>query len=67
MMSQHGKKTIAIHILPNISRSKGNQTMEFGLLIEYIMRNIFPENNSYKSFLRNKKESEISLPVSFST
>ena len=24
-----------IHILPNISRSKGNQTMKFGQLIEY--------------------------------
>ena len=29
------KKRIAIHILPNISRSKGNQTMKFGQLIEY--------------------------------
>ena len=27
-MSQPGKQTIAIHILPNISRSKGNQTMK---------------------------------------
>ena len=27
MMSQDGKQTIAIQILPNISRSKGNQTM----------------------------------------
>ena len=31
------KKTIAIHILPSISRSKGNQTMKFGQLIEYKM------------------------------
>ena len=29
------KKRIAIHILPNISRSKSNQTMKFGQLIEY--------------------------------
>ena len=28
-------------ILPNISRSKGNQTMKFGQLIYYDMRNIF--------------------------
>ena len=34
MTSQPGKQTIAIHIYPNISRSKGNQTMEFGELIE---------------------------------
>ena len=34
MTSQPGKQTIAIHMLPNISRSKGNQTMRFGQLIE---------------------------------
>ena len=32
-----------MHILPNISRSKGNQTMKFGQLIECSMRNIFLE------------------------
>ena len=31
----------------NISKSKDNQVMKFGQLIEYNMRNIFPEN-SYK-------------------
>ena len=41
MMSQTGKQTIRTHILPNISRSKGNQTMKFGQLIEYNVRNIF--------------------------
>ena len=41
MTSQPGLKTIGIHILPNISQSKGNQTMEFGQLIEYNMINIF--------------------------
>ena len=39
--SQPGLQTIAIHILPNISRSKGNQTMKFGQLIEYNKGNIF--------------------------
>ena len=43
MTSQLGKQTIAIHILPNVSRRKGNQTMKFGQLIEYNMRNIFLE------------------------
>ena len=38
---QPGLQTIAIHILPNISQSKGNQTMKFGQLIEYNKRNIF--------------------------
>ena len=39
--SQPGLQTIAIHILRNNSRSKGNQTMEFGQLIEYSKINIF--------------------------
>ena len=34
-----------IHILPNISKSKGNQTMKFGQLIECNMRNIFLEKS----------------------
>ena len=41
MMSQPGLQTIAIYILPNISQSKGNQTMKFGQLIEYNKGNIF--------------------------
>ena len=43
MTSQPGKKAIAVHILPNISRSKGNQRTKFGQLIEYNMKNIFLE------------------------
>ena len=35
--------TIVIHILPNISISKRNQTMKFGRLIEWDMRNFFFE------------------------
>ena len=34
MSSQPGLQTIAIHILPNTSQSKGNQSMKFGQLIE---------------------------------
>ena len=41
MTSQPGLQTIAIHVLPNISKSKGNQTMKRGQLIEYKKRNIF--------------------------
>ena len=48
MTSQPGQQTIAIHILPNISRSKGNQTMKFGQLIKYNMRNIFLEKSYTK-------------------
>ena len=32
-------KIITIHILPNISRSKGNQTMKFAQLTWYNMKN----------------------------
>ena len=41
MASQASLQTIAIHILLNISQSKGNQTMKFGQLIEYNKRIIF--------------------------
>ena len=51
-MSQPGEQTVAIHILPNIVRSKGNQAMKFGQLIDYDMRNIFPE----KSYTRCGEE-----------
>ena len=47
-MSQPGKQIIEINILPNISRSKDNQTMKFGQLIEYNMRNISPEKSYTK-------------------
>ena len=43
MTSQAGKQTIAIHIFPNISRNRSNQTNKFGQLIEYNMINIFLE------------------------
>ena len=43
MPSQPGWQTIAIRILPNISKSKGMQTLKFGQLIEYKRRNISVE------------------------
>ena len=49
MTSQPGYQTIAIHILPNILRSKDNQTMKFGPLIEHNTRNIFFEKSYTKS------------------
>ena len=45
MVSQPGKQTIVINILPNISRSKSNQTMQFDQLIE-CNRNIFLKNHT---------------------
>ena len=43
MTSQAGQQAIVINILSNISKSKVNQTMKFGQLIEYNMSNIFLE------------------------
>ena len=48
MMSQPGKQTVAIHILPYILGSKNNQTMKFDQLIEYNMRNIFLKTSCTK-------------------
>ena len=50
MASQTGQQIIAIHILPNIARSKTNQAMKFYHLIEYIIWKIF--------FFKNYKEKE---------
>ena len=41
MRWQFGKQILTMHILPNISKSKRNQIMKFGQLIEYNMTNIF--------------------------
>ena len=49
MTSQPGKQKIVIHMLPNIPRSKGNQAIKFGQLIEYNMTNIFLEKSHTKS------------------
>ena len=49
MTSQIGQQIITIHILPNISRSKGKQqAMKFGQLIEYNIINIFLEKSCKK-------------------
>ena len=68
MTSQPGKQTIAIYILPNISRSKGNQTVKFDQLIEYNMRNIFLEKSYTKCgaetiFRPFSKESNFSISL----
>ena len=48
MTSQPGKQILAIHVLVNISKSKRNQTMKFGQLIEFNMKNIFVEKTFTK-------------------
>ena len=65
MTSQHGKQTIAIHILPNISRSKGNPTMKFGQLVEYNMKSFFlkkyTERDGETILRRFSKKSKLSI------
>ena len=48
MTSQPDLQTIPIRILPNISQSKGKQTMKLGQLIEYNKGNIFLKNYARK-------------------
>ena len=43
LISKFGTQTISTYILINISRSKENQIMKLGQLIEYNIRNIFLE------------------------
>ena len=58
MSSKAWKETIAIYILPNIWRSKNNETMKSTWLIEHYIRNSFPEKSYTKRggdpFLRNQ-------------
>ena len=61
MTSQPGYETIVTHILPNISRSKGNQTMTFGQLTENNMRNIFLEKSHSPRLFFEKLKLSISL------
>ena len=60
MMSQSGQQTIAIHILPSISRSKRSQAMKFGQLIECNTRNIFVK----KSYTKCAEKKTIPRPLS---
>ena len=46
MTSQPVKQTIAIDIFPNILRSKDDQTMKFGQLIERNIRTFFLKNHT---------------------
>ena len=55
MTSHPGQQIIVIHISPNISGSKGNQSMKFAQLIECNTSNIFlvVEKLVSKPFLKN--------------
>ena len=68
MTTQPGKQKIAIHMLPSISRSKGNQKMKFAWITEYNMRNIFLEKScitcSGETILRHfSQKSKLSISL----
>ena len=52
-VTQTGQQIITIHLLPNVSKSKGTQAIKFCLSIEYKMINIFLEI-SYTKKCRGK-------------
>ena len=52
MMPQPRKHSITTNILPNISGSKDNQTIKFGQLIEYSMKDICLEKSYTKCVRR---------------
>ena len=57
MTPQPGLQTIAVYILPNISQSKGNQTVNFDQLTEYNKRNIFLQKLCGKWFRETSSRS----------
>ena len=66
MTSQPDYQTIAMHILPNISRINVNQAMKFGQLVEHNLRKIFLEKSYSKcggeTILRpSSKKSKLSI------
>ena len=46
MTSQPDYQTVTLHILLNMSQSKGSQKIKFGQVIEYNKRNIFFKNHA---------------------
>ena len=48
MTSKSGQQTIAIHILPDISRIKGNKTMKLCQLIKYNKIKVFFQKSCRK-------------------
>ena len=68
MTSQTIQQIIIIHMLSNISRSKGNQTMDFGQMTENNMRNVFIEKSYTKCSGEASprpfyKKSKLSIPL----
>ena len=46
MTIQTGKQIILIHIMSNVSKSTGNQSMKFGQLIDIMWKVLFSKNHA---------------------
>ena len=67
MTSQPGKQTIPIHILSYISRSKDNQAVKFGQLIEYnrkiLLEKAYPKCDGETSPKLFSRKSNLSISL----
>ena len=64
MTSQTGQQTIAIHILPNISRTESNETMKFGQLTKNIIKKILDKMGEGETIPRPVSEkSKLSISL----
>ena len=52
MTTQSGQQTIAVHMLTNVSRSKDNQVMKYGQVIEHNMWKMILKDHE-KNILNN--------------
>ena len=48
MTLQTGQQIFTIHVLPNVSRSKGNQVLKFGKLMKHDVRIVFVQTSCRK-------------------
>ena len=61
MMSKTGKQKIKIHILPNISRSKVNKTIQFGQMINIFLEKLYTKCDGESIFRPFSKKSKLSI------
>ena len=61
MMPKTGKQTIKIHILPNISRSKVNKTIQFGQMINIFLEKPYTKCDGESILRPFSKKSKLSV------
>ena len=60
-MSNTGKQPIKIHILPNISRSKVNKTIQFGQMINIFLEKPYTKCDGESNLRPFSKKSKLSI------